>query len=1318
MKVKKRYVIFTVAAIVLSNLSPTLLSAQNNTIDSSQSINSYNNTSDSTTSDSNSSNSDILSTTSSNSSTATTSEESTKESSTEKSTEDSSSTTTSSTNTSSDDTGIVPESEIPEDLKNNPYFPTKPTEKDIRDAYISPNTTTYSQKEVVGPVNRSSRALSAKNTEIIKNPLATIKTSYAPEITYQKGYADGVGKPRGIVIHETANSNSTIWNEIAYMTRNWQNAFVHAFVDQSNIVEIAPTQYIAWGAGPNANKYYIHVELVEHPGNLSAFYKSINNQSYYAAYNLKKYNLLPSRAQSNGSGSVWGHFEVSDILGGTDHGDPLGYFATFGYTFQEFYDLVAYHYNNTLKNYAIITSQKNVSTSAVVKNNVSGYGIHNVPWNTIGSTINGYMTNYAKSTVQVTEEAITSFGETYVNISQNGKKIGWVNKNALQYVDTIISQEKMNQTAQILSPETAGVGKINSAVNIPGTQPIDSVLSNNTAESGQVVKILEKAVTNKATYYKYQQNNSTQTGYYPAKALHLFDNIEYNRVFEKNAELLSGTSGDLITKNIYNTEPNEVYLGNGQDYAGQKVQILREAKTAHASWYQFSINGKVIGWMNQRAFKLYDDLISQTDVNENWVVNPTKSSGLKIYSEIPNIGKGEKEVATLSTYVNRRLTVVKKAVTTSGTYFKVKDPLGSDLGWTSEKGFQAYTQTNTLGIATHVQDIGWQSPAGANQIAGTTGKNKQLEALKIQLSGTDYNGSIEYSSYVAGTGWETTWAKDNSQSGTTGKNKRLEALKIRLTSTMATKYDIYYQVHVQDFGWLDWAKNGAAAGTQGYNKYIEAVRVVLVKKGAAAPGDTQDPLLYTAPTTSTSAYVENLGWLPAVGSNQVIGTTGKALQMEAIKINLVNTTPYSGNIKYQAHVTDSGWLTSVTSGQIAGTTGKNKSLQAITITLTGDIAKYYDIYYQVYTKKYGWLDWAKNGAQAGTLGYNQAAEAMRIVIVKKGDKAPGTTTTPVKIAPPKISTTAHVQNLGWLAAVGPNVVAGTTGKNLSMEAFKLTLGTNNTPYSGGLTYSAHVTDYGWMSPVITGAVAGTTGKNKSLQALSINLTGALAEHYDIFYRVHIQNKGWLDWAKNGDQTGSVGLNLGAQAMQVVILDKGDVPSGYKNNGLILLGQVNSSTSSGKFINSIINTVAKTAPKAGLFSSVMMAQAILESGYGTSKLAADANNYFGMKFKEGEDEGHYDYVEYSSNEQLPDGSMVPIVSKFRKYRTIPDSFSDNAYKLVHGVSWDSSYYEGTWKENCKTYKDATAALQGRYTPTITYAASLNKLIEQWHLDQFD
>ncbi|MBC1247358.1 peptidoglycan recognition protein family protein [Listeria booriae] len=132
-------------------------------------------------------------------------------------------------------------------------------------------------------------------------------------------FANGVGKPSMIVLHETANSNATIENEVSYMSRNWQNAFVHAFVSDSKVIEVADTNYTAWGAGANANRYAIHVELVR-KGN---FTKAYHNWLEAAAYYAKQYDI--PMAFNEGKKGFVTHAWISKNLGGTNHQDPIAW---------------------------------------------------------------------------------------------------------------------------------------------------------------------------------------------------------------------------------------------------------------------------------------------------------------------------------------------------------------------------------------------------------------------------------------------------------------------------------------------------------------------------------------------------------------------------------------------------------------------------------------------------------------------------------------------------------------------------------------------------------------------------------------------------------------------------------------------------------------------------------------------------------------------------------------------------------------------------------------------------------------------------------
>lgn len=82
----------------------------------------------------------------------------------------------------------------------------------------------------------------------------------------------------------------------------------------------------------------------------------------------------------------------------------------------------------------------------------------------------------------------------------------------------------------------------------------------------------------------------------------------------------------------------------------------------------------------------------------------------------------------------------------------------------------------------------------------------------------------------------------------------------------------------------------------------------------------------------------------------------------------------------------------VSDGSVSGTTGKRLQIEAVELKLTGERATSYDLYYRIHASNFGWLGWASNGSTAGTTGWSYAVEAIQIVIVKKGEAAPGDTT--------------------------------------------------------------------------------------------------------------------------------------------------------------------------------------------------------------------------------------------------------------------------------------------------------------------------------------
>jgi uncharacterized protein YjdB len=451
---------------------------------------------------------------------------------------------------------------------------------------------------------------------------------------------------------------------------------------------------------------------------------------------------------------------------------------------------------------------------------------------------------------------------------------------------------------------------------------------------------------------------------------------------------------------------------------------------------------------------------------------------------------------------------------------------------TTDTGTTPAANVPSVTYRTNVQDYGWLDFVSDGQLSGRDDQEKRIEAVQISLKNAPYTGGITYKTHVQNIGWQNN-VSDGATSGTIGQAKEAEAIQMNLTGEMANHFDVYYRVHSKDFGWLDWAKNGQSAGTQGLTKQMEALEIVLVAKGGAAPGPTDKPFI-TKPSVVYSGHVQNIGWQGAVADGALSGTQGQSLRMEAVKVSLQNAS-YSGDITYSTNVQDTGWQDNVSNGAISGTTGQNKRIEAIKINLTGELANHFDVYYRVHSQDFGWLGWTKNGQPAGTEGMSKRMEALEIVLVAKGGASPGSTDRPF-VKKSSVVYSSNVQDSGWQSFVADGATSGTEGQSKRLEAIKIAL--QNSGISGGITYSAHVQDYGWMSNVSDGAIAGTVGQGKRVEAISINLTGDVANYYDVYYRVHSQDFGWLGWAKNGMKAGTTGISKRVEAIEIKLVLKG------------------------------------------------------------------------------------------------------------------------------------------------------------------------------------
>ena len=146
-------------------------------------------------------------------------------------------------------------------------------------------------------------------------------------------------------------------------------------------------------------------------------------------------------------------------------------------------------------------------------------------------------------------------------------------------------------------------------------------------------------------------------------------------------------------------------------------------------------------------------------------------------------------------------------------------------------------------------------------------------------------------------------------------------------------------------------------------------------------------------------------------------------------------------------------------------------------------------------------------------------------------------------------------------------------------------------------------------------------------------------------------------------------------------------------------------------------------KTGILASVTAAQFILESGYGKSELAQNANNCFGMKkslsgntWAGSSWDGKSVYIK-KTGEQNPDGSYVTITADFRKYPCVEDSIADHSAYLLGAMNGSKQRYSGL--KGCADYKKAAQIIKdGGYATSLTYVSKLCEIIERWNLTQYD
>lgn len=143
-----------------------------------------------------------------------------------------------------------------------------------------------------------------------------------------------------------------------------------------------------------------------------------------------------------------------------------------------------------------------------------------------------------------------------------------------------------------------------------------------------------------------------------------------------------------------------------------------------------------------------------------------------------------------------------------------------------------------------------------------------------------------------------------------------------------------------------------------------------------------------------------------------------------------------------------------------------------------------------------------------------------------------------------------------------------------------------------------------------------------------------------------------------------------------------------------------------FIDSIAEAARAEQRKHGLFASVTIAQAALESAWGQSKLAREAHNLFGIKGT-----GPAGYVEMSTWEVV-NGQRIQTTARFRRYHSRAECLEDRSRILTTLSRYRDVREAGTPELQARALQECGWATDPKY------AEKLINVIMQYGLELYD
>ena len=150
----------------------------------------------------------------------------------------------------------------------------------------------------------------------------------------------------------------------------------------------------------------------------------------------------------------------------------------------------------------------------------------------------------------------------------------------------------------------------------------------------------------------------------------------------------------------------------------------------------------------------------------------------------------------------------------------------------------------------------------------------------------------------------------------------------------------------------------------------------------------------------------------------------------------------------------------------------------------------------------------------------------------------------------------------------------------------------------------------------------------------------------------------------------------------------------------------------ELIKEAVKYIQKYAPKYDIkVYSPILGQMLLESAKGTSELAVNANNYFGLKYKQGRCPTAIGIYHKVGSEQNADGTYTSSAMQWCKFKNLEDCIigyfdfiNISRYSNLKGITDPKEYLE-------KIKADG-------YATSIKYVENVYNVIQSYNLTQYD